>query len=78
MPVPLFICLADFLSPLVENVDEIWQCVGNLPEDLMKKRPEEAERSLLEDITATVEEEREDKVAAPNAEQSVAIAESMF
>jgi hypothetical protein len=40
-----------------EDVDEILQCVRGLPKNLMKERPEEPERRLLEFIAAAMEEE---------------------
>src|SRR5437667_10814394 len=43
-----FTRLAHILTFLFKGVDEIWQCAGGLPEDLMKERPEEAERRPLE------------------------------
>lgn len=63
MPLPLFAGLTNSVAPLLENGHQIWQRVWDQAEELMKERPEEAERRFLEFIAATMEEERENESA---------------
>jgi len=63
MLVPILIRFAVLFALCFKFVDEILQCAGGLPKDLMKERPPEAKRRPLELIAATMEEERENKGA---------------
>jgi len=63
MPVPGLTWLTVLFTLYFKPVNEILQCVRGLLKDLMKERPPEVKRCLLELIITIMEEEREYKGA---------------
>lgn len=58
----LFTRLTNLHTLFSKGIEQNWQRVGNLPDDLMKDGPEDAKRTPLKLIAIAVEEERKDKV----------------